>query len=184
MKNKKPPVVIKLNPEKEIGYKVTDVGSGEVIKEGSTKVKDLDKKRKGGMPKHKDLYIGSAKRMETETDSEFKKRTKKLSGGGDAEFKDKLAKQRSETNMRRAAILKNLKDNASSYEDNLLKPGEDAGEGYKGAPDMYPDYEEDKKEKEKKKSKMNYGGSANKYKSGSYVQVKTKLAKTKPCKLC
>ena len=182
MGNKKPPVVIKLNPEKEIGYKVTDVGSGEVIKEGSTKVKDLDKKRKGGMPKHKDLYIGSAKRMETETDSEFKKRTKKLSGGGDAEFKDKLAKQRSETNMRRAAILKNLKDNASSYEDNLLKPGEDPGEGYKGAPDMYPDYEEDKKEN--KKLKRNCGGSANKYKSGSYVQVKTKLAKTKPCKLC
>ena len=56
------------------------------------------------------------------------------------------------------------------------------GEGYKGAPDMYPDYEEDKKER--KKSKMNYGGSTNKYKSGSYVQVKTKLAKTKPCKLC
>ena len=65
---------------------------------------------------------------------------------------------------------------------NLLKPGEDPGEGYKGAPDMYPDYEEDKKER--KKSKMNYGGSTNKYKSGSYVQVKTKLAKTKPCKLC
>ena len=56
------------------------------------------------------------------------------------------------------------------------------GEGYKGAPDMYPDYEEDKKEL--KKSKMNYGGSTNKYKSGSYVKVKTKLAKTKPCKLC
>jgi hypothetical protein len=45
---KKKPVVIKLNPEKEIGYKITDVGSGKVIKEGSTKVrKDLDKKCNG-----------------------------------------------------------------------------------------------------------------------------------------
>jgi len=34
-------------------------------------------------------------------------------------------------------------------EDNLLKPGEEEGEGYKGTPDMYPDYEEDKKDKEK-----------------------------------
>lgn len=31
-------------------------------------------------------------------------------------------------------------------EDNLLKPGEEEGEGYKGTPDMYPDYEEDKKD--------------------------------------
>lgn len=68
--------------------------------------------------------------------------------------------------------------------EQLLPPGEDPGEGYKGSPDMYPDYEEDEKEKKKKKSKMNYGGSVNKYKSGSYVKVKTKLAKTKPCKLC
>ena len=134
MGNKKPPVVIKLNPEKEIGYKVTDVGSGKVLQEGSTKVKDLDKKRKGGMPKVKKYNSG---KMVTE----------------------------------------------DGYE-QLLPPGEDPGEGYKGSPDMYPDYEEDKKEKKKKKSKMNCGGSANKYKSGSYVQVKTKLAKTKPCKLC
>jgi hypothetical protein len=31
-------------------------------------------------------------------------------------------------------------------EKNLLKPGEDPGEGYRGSPDMYPDYEEDRKE--------------------------------------
>jgi hypothetical protein len=31
-------------------------------------------------------------------------------------------------------------------EKNLLKPGEEEGEGYKGTPDMYPDYEEDRKE--------------------------------------
>jgi hypothetical protein len=30
--------------------------------------------------------------------------------------------------------------------DNLLKPGEEPGEGYEGSPDMYPDYEEDKKD--------------------------------------
>ena len=33
--------------------------------------------------------------------------------------------------------------------EQLLPPGEDPGEGYKGAPDMYPDYEEDKKDQEK-----------------------------------
>jgi hypothetical protein len=31
-------------------------------------------------------------------------------------------------------------------DENLLKPGEEEGEGYKGTPDMYPDYEEDRKE--------------------------------------
>jgi hypothetical protein len=30
--------------------------------------------------------------------------------------------------------------------ENLLKPGEDPGEGYKGTPDMYPDYKEDEKD--------------------------------------
>ena len=34
-----------------------------------------------------------------------------------------------------------------SKEENLLKEGEEEGEGYKGTPDMYPDYEEDKKGK-------------------------------------
>jgi hypothetical protein len=31
-------------------------------------------------------------------------------------------------------------------DENLLKPGEEEGEGYRGTPDMYPDYEEDRKE--------------------------------------
>jgi hypothetical protein len=31
----------------------------------------------------------------------------------------------------------------SPEDENLLKPGEEEGEGYKGTPDMYPDYEED-----------------------------------------
>ena len=29
---------------------------------------------------------------------------------------------------------------------NLLKPGEEPGEGYEGSPDMYPDYGEDRKD--------------------------------------
>jgi hypothetical protein len=36
---------------------------------------------------------------------------------------------------------------SSDKDENLLKPGEEEGEGYKGTPDMYPDYEEDKKGK-------------------------------------
>jgi hypothetical protein len=36
---------------------------------------------------------------------------------------------------------------SSDKNENLLKPGEEEGEGYKGTPDMYPDYEEDKKGK-------------------------------------
>lgn len=39
------------------------------------------------------------------------------------------------------SIINRFKD------ENLLKPGEEEGEGYKGTPDMYPDYEEDKKGK-------------------------------------
>jgi hypothetical protein len=44
-----------------------------------------------------------------------------------------------------------------SEKDNLLKPGEEEGEGYKGTPDMYPDYEEDKKS-ERKRLKLSTGG--------------------------
>jgi hypothetical protein len=134
---KKKPVVIKLNPEKEIGYKITDVGSGKVIKEGSTKVKDLDKKRMGGMSKVKKYRSG---KMVTE----------------------------------------------DGYE-QLLPPGEDPGEGYKGSPDMYPDYEEDRKEAEKFKNKDRNRNSSGKTKSMAYggsVMVKTKLGRNKPTKIC
>ena len=34
----------------------------------------------------------------------------------------------------------------SPEDENLLKPGEDPGEGYEGSPDMYPDYKEDEKD--------------------------------------
>ena len=65
---------------------------------------------------------------------------------------------------------------------------------------MYPDYEEDKKElkgavsdkelkflkktKIKNPNKKMMGGSVNKYKSGSYVTVKTKLGRNKKTKIC
>ena len=81
--------------------------------------------------------------------------------------------------------------------ENLLKPGEEPGEGYEGSPDMYPDYEEDKKKlkgsvtdkelnymRRMSPNKKMMGGSVNKYKSGSYVTVKTKLGKNKPTKIC
>lgn len=74
------------------------------------------------------------------------------------------------------------------YMENLLKPGEDPGEGYEGSPDMYPDYEEDKKDLKKGRKPKHMGsmmgGSVNKYKSGSYVTVKTKLGRNKKTKIC
>ena len=81
--------------------------------------------------------------------------------------------------------------------ENLLKPGEEPGEGYEGSPDMYPDYEEDKKKlkgsvtdkelnymRRMSPNKKMMGGSVDKYKSGAYVTVKTKLGKNKPTKIC
>jgi len=52
------------------------------------------------------------------------------------------------------SLMKGLRPQASNEEfmtevkdrENLLAPGEDAGEGYTGAPDMYPDYAEDAQE--------------------------------------
>jgi hypothetical protein len=35
------------------------------------------------------------------------------------------------------------KKNENMSEDNLLKPGKEEGEGYKGTPDLYPDKEID-----------------------------------------
>jgi hypothetical protein len=45
---KKKPIVIQLNPEKEIGFEIIDGATGKVLKEGSSKVKDLSKKKLGG----------------------------------------------------------------------------------------------------------------------------------------
>ena len=75
---------------------------------------------------------------------------------------------------------KNIKGSMSDKEfrssENLLEPGEDPGEGYEGTPDMYPDYEEDKKDKKLRRTppKLFKGGS---------ILVKTKLGRTKPTKI-
>jgi hypothetical protein len=45
---KKKPIIIQLNPEKEIGFEIIDGATGKVLKEGSSKVKDLSKKKLGG----------------------------------------------------------------------------------------------------------------------------------------
>jgi hypothetical protein len=71
--------------------------------------------------------------------------------------------------------------------EQLLPPGEDPGEGYKGSPDMYPDYEEDRKEAEALKNKDRNRNSSGKTKSMAYggsVMVKTKLGRNKPTKIC
>lgn len=43
-------------------------------------------------------------------------------------------------------------------EDNLLKPGEEEGEGYKGTPDLYPDKEIDFEEDFNKIEGLKEGG--------------------------
>jgi hypothetical protein len=80
--------------------------------------------------------------------------------------------------------------------ENLLKPGEEPGEGYEGSPDMYPDYEEDKKlsPTDKKIISESYqrikaadkkvGRSAPRMYHGGSVTVKTKLGRNKPTKIC
>ena len=62
-----------------------------------------------------------------------------------AELKD-MAKRAFERNIKNLEGT-GLSDFEKEAVENLLKPGEDPGEGYKGSPDMYPDYEEDKKGK-------------------------------------
>jgi len=175
------PIVIKLNPEKEIGYKITDVGSGKVIKEGSTKVKDLDKKRMGGMSKVKKYNSG--------------KMVKNLhvSGAAMTEGERKRLKKTLESaeNASSSSSNKNLHVSGAAMSERefeqLLPPGGDPGEGYRGSPDMYPDYEEDRKEAEKFKNKNRNRNSSDKTKSmanGGYVMVKTKLGRNKPTKIC
>jgi hypothetical protein len=95
-------------------------------------------------------------------------------------YKKELEKQ-----MRRAEV-EQARRMAKEREMNLLEPGEDPGEGYEGTPDMYPDYEEDKKlsptEKTLKESYRRIKEAEKKSKGGS-ILVKTKLGRTKPTKL-
>jgi len=96
-----------------------------------------------------------------------------------------IAKRASERNT------KNIKGSMSDKEfrssENLLKPGEDPGEGYEGTPDMYPDYEEDEKDQKlgrtsTKEFKAIQKTMDKKSKGGS-ILVKTKLGRTKPTKI-
>lgn len=97
-------------------------------------------------------------------------------------YKKELEKQ-----MRRAEV-EQARRMAKEREMNLLEPGEDPGEGYKGTPDMYPDYEEDEKDQKlgrtsTKEFKAIKKTMDKKYTGGS-ILVKTKLGRTKPTKIC
>ena len=96
-------------------------------------------------------------------------------------YKKELEKQ-----MRRAEV-EQARRMAKEREMNLLKPGEDPGEGYEGTPDMYPDYEEDEKDQKlgrtsTKEFKAIQKTMDKKSKGGS-ILVKTKLGRTKPTKI-
>ena len=76
---------------------------------------------------------------------------------------------------------------ANEREMNLLEPGEDPGEGYKGSPDMYPDYEEDEKDQKLGRTSTKEFKAIQKMmdkkSTGGSILVKTKLGRTKPTKL-
>jgi hypothetical protein len=101
------------------------------------------------------------------------------------EMDKEFAKKELEKQMRKAEAKQAMRI-ANEREMNLLEPGEDPGEGYKGSPDMYPDYEEDKKlsptEKTLKESYRRIKEAEKKSKGGS-ILVKTKLGRTKPTKI-
>jgi hypothetical protein len=80
-----------------------------------------------------------------------------------------------------------LSDFEKEAVENLLKPGEDPGEGYKGSPDMYPDYEEDEKDQKLGRTSTKEFKAIQKMmdkkSTGGSILVKTKLGRTKPTKL-
>jgi hypothetical protein len=80
-----------------------------------------------------------------------------------------------------------LSDKEMKFVENLLKPGEDPGEGYKGSPDMYPDYEEDEKDQKLGRTSTKEFKAIQKMmdkkSTGGSILVKTKLGRTKPTKL-
>jgi hypothetical protein len=114
----------------------------------------------------------------------------------EAELKDKILRRKEKLENYVKETTKNFgfKDKQGSMSDkefrsseNLLKPGEDPGEGYEGTPDMYPDYEEDEKDQKlgrtsTKEFKAIQKMMDKKSKGGS-ILVKTKLGRTKPTKL-
>jgi hypothetical protein len=91
------------------------------------------------------------------------------------EMDKEFSKKELEKQIRKAEAKQAMRI-ANEREMNLLEPGEDPGEGYKGSPDMYPDYEEDEKDKK-------LGRTPPKLSKGGSILVKTKLGRTKPTKL-
>jgi len=91
------------------------------------------------------------------------------------EMDKEFSKKELEKQIRKAEAKQAMRI-ANEREMNLLEPGEDPGEGYKGSPDMYPDYEEDEKDKK-------LGRTPPKLSKGGSILVKTKLGRTKPTKI-
>lgn len=102
------------------------------------------------------------KEFKSVTDKEIKNTSKKLYPVSDKDIKamrDQLENGTNSYSKINQSIISRFKQEKEdrnreiekmkerSKEENLLKEGEEEGEGYKGTPDMYPDYEEDKKGK-------------------------------------
>jgi hypothetical protein len=102
------------------------------------------------------------------------------------EMDKEFAKKELEKKMREAEVKQAMRI-AQEREMNLLEPGEDPGEGYKGTPDMYPDYEEDEKDQKLGRTSTKEFKAIKKMmdkkSTGGSILVKTKLGRTKPTKL-
>ena len=102
------------------------------------------------------------------------------------EMDKEFAKKELEKKMREAEVKQAMRI-AQEREMNLLEPGEDPGEGYKGSPDMYPDYEEDEKDQKLGRTSTKEFKAIKKMmdkkSTGGSILVKTKLGRTKPTKL-
>jgi hypothetical protein len=102
------------------------------------------------------------------------------------EMDKEFSKKELEKQMRKAEAKQAMRI-ANEREMNLLEPGEDPGEGYKGSPDMYPDYEEDEKDKKLGRTSTKEFKAIQKMmdkkSTGGSILVKTKLGRTKPTKL-
>jgi hypothetical protein len=103
------------------------------------------------------------------------------------EMDKEFAKKELEKKMREAEVKQAMRI-AQEREMNLLEPGEDPGEGYKGSPDMYPDYEEDEKDQKLGRTSTKEFKAIQKMmdkkSTGGSILVKTKLGRTKPTKIC
>jgi hypothetical protein len=102
------------------------------------------------------------------------------------EMDKEFSKKELEKQIRKAEAKQAMRI-ANEREMNLLEPGEDPGEGYKGSPDMYPDYEEDEKDQKLGRTSTKEFKAIQKMmdkkSTGGSILVKTKLGRTKPTKL-